>query len=100
MTFIEAMQVSLPLLLYLAGIILLVVLIILCLKLIRTMDKLDRIVDDVDRKVKSLNGIFNVIDFCSDKITSITNKFVDKISNLVMGIGKRKYNKKEEEDYE
>lgn len=98
MSFLELLQIILPLLLYTAGVVLLIVLIIICIKLVKTMNKIDSIVDDVDRKVKSLNGIFNVIDFFTDKISSLTSTLVDKITNIVIKMGKNKYNKKEEEE--
>ena len=90
MSFLEISKLILPLLLYVAAIALLITLIVLCVKLIKILGKVDKIVDDVDNKVKSLNGVFNV-----------TNRIVDGITNFVLKIGKRKYNKKEEEeDYE
>ena len=98
MTVLEFFQALLPLLLCLVAIVLLVILIILCVKLIKTMNKIDSIVSDVDEKIKSLNGIFRVIDFFTDKISSITDTVVNKITKWVIGFGKRKYNKEEEED--
>ena len=100
MTFLEIMQVTLPLILYLVAIVLLIVLTILTIKLVKTLNKVDKIVDNVDRKVKSLDGIFGFIDFCTDKVSYVTNKAVDGITNLVMNLKNRKYNKNEEEDYE
>lgn len=101
MSFLEISKLILPLLLYVAAIALLITLIVLCVKLIKILGKVDKIVDDVDNKVKSLNGVFNVIDFCTDKTSYATNRIVDGITNFVLKIGKRKYNKKEEEeDYE
>jgi len=97
MTFLEVMQVSLPLILYVAAITLLITLVVLVIKLIKTMNKIDKIVDDVDKKVKSLDGVFSIIDFCTDKISSVTNRLVDRLTNLVIGFGKKKYNKNEEE---
>jgi ABC-type methionine transport system permease subunit len=44
--------------------------------------------------------IIGFIDFCTDKVSNITNKVVDNVTNLVMHFNKKKYNKKEEEDYE
>ena len=61
------------------------------------MNKVDRIIDDVDKKVKSLDGVFSLIDFCTDKISSLTNNLVDRLTNLVIGFGKKKYNNKEDE---
>ena len=98
MSTLEFLQVLLPILLYFAGLVLLIVLIVICVKLIKVMDKVNLIVDDVDKKVKSLNGLFSVIDFFTDKISSVTDKIVTKITDFVIGIGKRKYNKKEREE--
>lgn len=100
MTFVEVMQVSLPLILYLVAIILIIILIVLCVRLNKTMNKVDEIVDNVDKKVKSLDGVFGFIDFCTDKVSVMTNKIVDNVTNLVMHVTKKKYNKKEEEEDE
>ena len=98
MTFVEILQTALPLFVYFALFILLVVLIVLTIKLVATINKLNVVVDDVNKIVKSLDGIFGLIDFATDKITLVTNKFVDRLSNLVLGFKNRKYNKKEEEE--
>ena len=55
----------LPIVLYILGSILLVVLIILGVKLIITMNKIENVVDDINTKVKTLDGFFSVIDFTS-----------------------------------
>ena len=86
MTFVEILQTALPLFVYFALFILLVVLIVLAIKLVSTINKLNVVVDDVNKKVKSLDGIFGLIDFATDNIT------------LVLGFKNRKYNKKEEEE--
>lgn len=98
MSFLEVLQTILPLFLYISGLVLLVILIILSIRLMRVMDRIDSIVEEVDEKVKILNRAFNVIDFFTDKISSITDAIVDRITNWVIGIGKKKYNKKEEEE--
>lgn len=97
MTFLEVLEVTLPLLLYVAAITLLITLVVLCVKLIKTMNKVDRIIDDVDKKVKSLDGVFSLIDFCTDKISTLTNNLVDRLTKLVIGFGKKKYNNEEDE---
>lgn len=100
MTTIEVLQIALPLILYLTATILLTFLIVLCIKLIKTMNKVDRIIEDVDKKVKSLDGVFSLIDFCTDKISHLTNSLVDRLTNLVIGFGKKKYNNKEDNENE
>ena len=44
-----------------------------------------------------LDGVFSLIDFCTDKISLLTNNLVDRLTNLVIGFGKKKYNNKEDE---
>lgn len=87
----------LPIILYTLGSILLVVLIILGIKLIITMNKITIIADDINTKLKSLNGVFSVIDLTTDRLAFITDKFVDGISSLIRRIFSKK-NKEEETD--
>lgn len=83
----------LPTILYILGSILLVVLIILGIKLIKTVDKCNLLIDDVTGKVKTLDGVFSVIDFTTDKLAMISDKVVDGISTFI----KKLFNKKNEE---
>ena len=87
---------GLTILLYVLGAILLVVLIILGIKLIITMDKFEKLVDNINTKVSSLNGLFSVIDFTTDKFTSISDKVVDGVSSLVGKV----FNRKKEEEFD
>ncbi len=91
----------LPIILYLLGSILLVILIILGIKLINVMNKMERVVDDINTKVSSLNGVFSIIDATTDKLSLLSDRMVDGISSLIRKLFARK-NKKEEEkkDYE
>ena len=86
----------LPIILYILGSILLVVLIILGIKLIITMNKIDVVVDDVSKKMSSLNGLFSVVDFTTDKLALLSDKFIDSVSSLIRKIFKHK----KEEEYE
>lgn len=86
---------ALPMILYILGSILLIVLIILGIKLIITMNKIEKVVDDINGKVKSLNGLFSVIDFTTDKLANLSDKVVDTISSFIRKIFKKK---KVEED--
>jgi len=90
----EFLQVFLPIIIYFLLIIILIVGIILGIKFIRTTTKIERVVDDVNDKVQSLNGLFSVIDFTTDKIVNLTDKLVDKISMLISKLFFRKNNKK------
>ena len=73
----------LPMVLYVLGSILLVVLIILGIKLIVTMNKIENVVDDINTKVKSLNGFFSIVDYATDKLALLSDRFVDVISSLI-----------------
>lgn len=86
----------LPLVIYMLLIVLLVVGIVLGIKTIITMNKVEKVVDNVNEKVESLNSIFNIIDFTTDKIAGFTDKLVDMASNLFSKIWFRKSIKKEE----
>ena len=57
----ETLNLVLPVLLYIAGIILLIVLIVLGIKLIKVLDRVDRVVENVEEKVNALNTTFDVI---------------------------------------
>ena len=89
------MQEILSIILYALGSILLIVLIILGIKLIITMNKIEKITDDINGKLKSLNGFFSIIDFTTDKLATITDKFVDGVTSLI----RRLFNKRKEEEY-
>lgn len=84
----------LPIILYILGSILLVVLIVLGIKLIITMNKIEKVVDDINNKVKSLNGLFSMIDYTTDKLALISDRVVDVVSSII----KRIFVRKEEKD--
>ena len=86
----------LSIILYILGSILLIVLIILGIKMIITMNKIGEITDDINTKLKSINGFFSVIDFTTDKLATITDKFVEGVTSLI----RRIFKKKKEEEYE
>lgn len=96
---IESLSVVLPVIIYALLIILLVVGIILGIKLIITIDKVNEVVDDVTDKVNSLNGIFKIVDFASDKLTFLSEKVVNGVSSLINKLISSK-NRKDEDDYE
>ena len=92
----------LPIIIYILLIIILVIGIILGIKAIGTLNKIDIMIDDINDKVKSLNGLFSVIDFTADKISYITDKAFLGISSLVSRLfnKKNKKNKKGDEEDE
>lgn len=87
----------LPIILYILGSILLVVLIILGVKLIITMNKIEDVVDDINTKVKTLDGFFSVIDFTTDKLAMLSDRVVETISSFIKRLFKRKDSVSEDE---
>lgn len=91
----------LPIIIYILLIILLVIGIILGIKSIITIKKVEKVVDDVNEKVESLNGMFQIIDFTTDKIVSLTDKVIDGVSTLASKIFfKKKVKKIQKEENE
>ena len=94
----EALNVVLPIIIYLLLIVLLVVVIVLGIKLIITIDKVNAIVNDVQEKVAALNSLFKLAQSATDKLSSISSRLLDTIFsaiNKVLGV-----RKDEEDDYE
>ena len=60
-------------------------------------------IEDVNEKVESLNGLFHIVDFTTDKIVTLTDRVVDGLSGIASKLIFRKRNKdkrKEEENNE
>ena len=96
---ISFLQTFLPIVIYFLLIILLIVGIILGIRSIQTLNKVDKVVDDVNDKVQSLNGFFNLVDFTTDKIVSLTDRVVDGVSGFLGTLfgGRNKKRNDEEE---
>lgn len=91
----------LPLVIYILLIILLIVGIILGIKTIITMNKVEKVVDNVNEKVESLNSVFNLIDFTTDKIAAFTDRLVEVAGSVFSKLLFRNKNKKrKKDDYE
>lgn len=89
----------LPIIIYLLLIVVLVILIVLGTESIKAMKKVNKVVDDVNNKVESLNGLFNLIDYSADILSSFSDRLVDGLTSIVSKLFHRK-KKKEEKDYE
>jgi uncharacterized protein YoxC len=89
----------LPIVIYVLLIALLVVGIILGIKTIITMNKVEKVVDNVNDKVQSLDSVFNVIDFTTDRIAGITDRVVDFFTSLFgkVVLNRRRKNKEDKE---
>ena len=96
----EALNETLPVVIYLLLIVLLVVVIVIGIKLIFTMNKVDLLLDDVTKKVHSLDRVFNMIDYTTDKVTMISDTVVNFITSTLKRIIKFKKNDEEDEDDE
>lgn len=96
----EALNETLPVVIYLLLIVLLVVVIVIGIKLIFTMNKVDLLLDDVTKKVHSLDRVFNMIDYTIDKVTMISDTVVNFITSKLKRIIKFKKNDEEDEDDE
>lgn len=96
----ETIMSILPIILYILGGILLVVLIILSIKLIHTIDRMNKVVDDVEVKVKSLNGFFSAVDFITDTLSGLSDRIVDVITSSISNLFTKKRRKKSKEKEE
>ena len=94
----ELLDLYLPVLLYVAGIILLIVLIVLGIKLVKILDKVDRVVENVEEKVNSLNTAFEIIDKASNGLAILGDNIVTTVTSFISGIFNKK--KLEEDNYE
>lgn len=94
------LQNLLPIIIYILLIILLVIGIILGVKAIKAIGKVEQVVDDVNKKVESLNGFFNIIDFTTDKIVSLSDKVIDLIVNGFSKLFLRKKKTKKDQSNE
>ena len=88
----------LPIIIYVLLIILLVIGIILGIKSIITINKVQKVVDDVNSKVESLNGLFHIVDFTTDKIVMMADKVVDGVTTFISRIFTKNKNKSIEEE--
>ena len=88
----------LPIVLYLLGIALLIILIILGIKLIHTVDKTNDILDDAYNKSKSLDGVFDAIDNVTDALSTVSDTVVGALTSFVGRVFSRKKSKKKESE--
>ena len=61
-------------------------------------NKVEKVVDDVNEKVESLRGLFQIVDFTTDKLVTMTDKIVEGVSMVAQKLFFHKKNKKIEED--
>ena len=91
---------TLQIIIYVLLIILIIVAIVIGIKVLGTLNKVDALVDDVTTKVKTLDRVFNVIDFASDKVTEIGESILGFFTNKIGKLFKRKIKDMEEDEDE
>lgn len=94
----EFLQVYLPICIYILLIILLIVGIILFIRLIGTVDKVNNILEDVEGKVSSLNGLFNIIDYTTDRISNFSDNIMGLTNKIFDKFGQKKKKKYYDDD--
>ncbi|MCI8445099.1 MAG: hypothetical protein HFG15_01540 [Bacilli bacterium] len=87
-----------PIILYMLGSILLIVMIVLGVRLIQTLNRVDTLIDDVNLKASKLNGVFDIVDHTADALASVSDMAVGYITRTVSRIMNRK--RKEDNNYE
>lgn len=95
----EALNIVLPVLLYIFGIILLIVLIILGIRMIQILNKVDKTVDEVVEKVNSFNESLDIISKAAYGVTSVSDKVISGLIGVISKIFNRNKKDEEEEDY-
>lgn len=88
----------LPIIIYVLLIIVLLIGIVLAIKCLITLDKVEKVVDNVNDKIRTLDGVFNIIDGATDRIVLITDKVVEGLTTLIASIFKSKKDKEKVEN--
>lgn len=96
----DTLIVALQVLLYLAGIMILVVFSVVGIRLIKLLDKTDAILDDVQAKVKSLDNLFDAIDKVGYGFNYLTTSIIKKANSIFPSVLRKKRKKREDDDYE
>lgn len=96
----EELLMFFPIVLYILGSILLVILIILGLKLINTINKTNEILEDAYNKTKSLNGFFNAIDSITDTLSNLSDSIVSNVTGIISKVFNKKKKVKENDEDE
>ncbi len=84
-----------PIVLYLLGSVLLVVLIILGIKLIHTVDKANVMIDSAYNKIESLNGFFRIVDTITNTFSHVSDSIVTNVTNIIEKIVHKRKKEKE-----
>lgn len=96
----DTLIIALQVLLYLAGIMILVVFSVVGIRLIKLLDKTDVILDDVQSKVKSLDDLFEAIDKVGYGFNYLTTSIIKKANSIFPSVLRKKRKKREEDEDE
>ena len=91
---------SLQIILYVLGAILMMMLIALSIKLMGTLNRINDVVDDVNRKMRSLDGFFSLVDYTTEKVTSISDKLTGLATSIIRKVSGNKDEEREENENE
>lgn len=85
---------------YILGCSLLIALTVLTFRVMNTLNKVNRLLDDLTDKSSKLDGVFTLADRSADALNSVVGEISSTISHFVMGIVKRRKERKEEDNDE
>lgn len=80
----------LPIILYIALIVLVIFSIVFVIRLIKTLSKVDIILDDVNRKMIKVDGLFDIIDRTTDYASNLSDKLISAVANGINFVFRRK----------
>ena len=95
----ETLNAILPILLYVAAIVLIVVLIIIGIRVLEMLNRVDKLIEDVEDKVKSVNGAIAVMNKAADGLANISDSVVFGVTTAISKILNKKH-KEEDKVYE
>ena len=90
---------ALLVLVYLSLIAFLITLIVLCIKVMGTLSRADKLIDNITKKAESLDGVFEMIDYTTNKFGRVGDTIVSVITSFVQKIFNRRGNREREEMY-
>ena len=76
------LQDALLILIYISLIVFIISLIVLCIKLIGTLHRVDYLLSNITKKAESLDGLFDIIENATNKVSMISNTFTRYFGNI------------------
>ena len=78
-------------------IVLVIILIVLGIKMLDTLNKVNAILDNAQKKIDSLDGVFNLVDIASNKLSLVTDTIISGIIAFISGLFEKKGKKDTDE---